>query len=197
MDAFKIAVKFFVVDSSFLTPHEFVPIFHSWIQQEAVADHVLIDVADYAHVKDGPGTLLVSHEANFYADQFDGRLGLTYSRKQPVEGSFADRLRQALSAAIDAAVKLQGDSRLEGRIQFKTDEVLVTLNDRLLAPNTPETFAAVEPELREVLGEIFPTAQLEFEQQPGERNVFAVRVRATGAPADISGLQSRQTAPSR
>jgi hypothetical protein len=197
MDAFKIAVKFYVVDSSFLTQDEFVPVFHSWIQQEAIADHVLIDVADYAHVKDGPGTLLVSHEANFYADKFDGRLGLTYSRKQPVEGTFADRLRQAICAAIDAATKLQTDPRLEGRIQFKTDELLVTLNDRLLAPNTTETFAAVEPELRQVLREIYPTAELKFEQLPGDRNVFAVRIRATGAPADLSQLSSRQPALSR
>jgi hypothetical protein len=197
MDAFKIAVKFYVQDSSFLMKNEFVPIFHSWIQQEAIADHVLIDVADYAHVKDGPGMLLVSHEANFYADEFDGRLGLTYSRKHPADGTFADRVRQAVGAAIEASAKLQSDPRVEGRLVFKTDELLITLNDRLLAPNTAETFKAVEPELRQVLREIYGNAQLKLEQQSGERNLFAVRVHATGAPANITDLQSRLTAPSR
>ncbi len=145
MDAYKIAIKLFVENDSFLTANEFVPIFHSWIQQAAFPDHVLVDVADYGHVKDGPGTLLVAHEGNFYADRIDGRLGLTYSRKQPIEGSLQDRLRQAITTALEAAEKLQTDPRVEGRLSFKTDEFVITLNDRLLAPNTAETFGQVDP----------------------------------------------------
>ena len=70
------SVKFYVEDDSSLGAHEFVPVFHSWIQNHAVPEHMLIDVADYAHVHNGPGTLLVAHEANFYTDRIDGRLGL-------------------------------------------------------------------------------------------------------------------------
>ena len=35
----------------------------------AVPDHLLIDVADYAHVPNGPGTVLVAHEANIHIDR--------------------------------------------------------------------------------------------------------------------------------
>ena len=75
MQAHKIAVKFYVQDATGLEDAEFVPVLHAWIQDHAVKDHTLIDVADYAHVHNGPGTLLVAHEANFYLDRTDGFLG--------------------------------------------------------------------------------------------------------------------------
>src|SRR3990170_4560681 len=143
MDSHKLIVKLFVQDASQLDVHEFVPIFHSWIQQRSVADHLVIDVSDYAHVHHGPGTLLVTHEANFYTDQGEGRLGLMYQRKQPFPGTFTDRLRQAFIATLQACQRLEADPRLAGRIKFKTDEVLITIPDRLNAPSTPETFQAV------------------------------------------------------
>jgi hypothetical protein len=53
MDVFKIAVKIFVAEDNFAADR-FVPIFHRWIQNQAVEGHLLIDVADYAHVAGGP-----------------------------------------------------------------------------------------------------------------------------------------------
>src|SRR5437763_2347144 len=104
MDSHKLSVKFFVEDPSALRPEEFVPVFHGWIQRHALADHLLIDVADYKHVPEGPGTVLVSHEANIYTDQGEGRLGLLYFRKQPFAGAatFAERLRATFRDALEA-----------------------------------------------------------------------------------------------
>ena len=86
MDTHKIIVKFFVEDASRIRGEQFVPIFHAWIQQQAIPEHLLIDVADYQHVYGGPGTVLVAHEANFSMDREEGRLGLMYTRKQPASG---------------------------------------------------------------------------------------------------------------
>ena len=63
----------------------------------SIPDHLLIDVADYEHVPNGPGTVLVSHEANIHLDLADGRPGLLYIRKQPLKGDLRERIR-ALSA---------------------------------------------------------------------------------------------------
>ena len=100
METHKIIVKFFVEDASRIRGEQFVPIFHSWIQQKAIPEHLLIDVADYQHVAGGPGTLLVAHEANFSTDREDGQLGLMYTRKQPAAGEFSDRLKQAFRACL-------------------------------------------------------------------------------------------------
>ena len=144
MDVFKIAAKLFVTDDSF--PHDrFIPIFHRWIQSQSVEGHLLIDVADYAHVAAGPGTVLVSSQANFHMDRNENRLGLSYWRKLPLPGTFGERLAAVLAETIKAAIKLEAEPSLEGKLKFKTDEILIRLNDRLLAPNNPQTLAAVKP----------------------------------------------------
>src|SRR4051812_12443967 len=113
MDVFKISVKFFVEDAAGVGEHEFVPVFHSWIQQHAVPDHALIDVADYAHVHNGPGTVLIAHEANYYTDRTDGQLGLTYSRKTAAGETLAARLRQAYVGALEACARLEETGKVK------------------------------------------------------------------------------------
>src|SRR4051812_19940583 len=112
MNPYKFSVKFFIDDDAGIEPHAFVPVLHSWIQQHAVPEHMLIDVTDYAHVHNGPGTVLIAHEANFYTDRTDGRLGLTYARKWPGGGSVQERLRQAYTAALEGCQRLENDATL-------------------------------------------------------------------------------------
>src|SRR5260370_24044056 len=61
-----------------------IPVFHSWIQQQAF-DELLLDVADYRHVEGGPGILLIGHEADYSLDNTDNRLGVRYNRKRSEE----------------------------------------------------------------------------------------------------------------
>lgn len=182
MDSHKIVAKLFVEDPSRVDVHEFVPIFHSWIQQRAVPDHLVIDVSDYAHVHHGPGTLLVCHEANFYTDQGEGRLGLMYARKQPFPGTFSDRFRQAFTAALEGCKRLETDPRLAGRIAFKTDEVLISINDRLNAPSTPETFEAVRDDLQQFFADAYGT-ELAIRQVGTDETPFKVEVVTKQAPS--------------
>ncbi len=72
MTSHKLSIKLFADGVPSVAPDAFVPVFHSWIRDNALPGHLLIDVADYAHVPDGPGTLIVSHEANIHLDQEDG-----------------------------------------------------------------------------------------------------------------------------
>ena len=39
------------------------PIFNSWIQNQAPSE-LLLDIADYRHVPDGPGVVLIGHQGN-------------------------------------------------------------------------------------------------------------------------------------
>lgn len=193
----KVHVKFYAADASGVSHHDFVPVLHTWIQSRAVADHVLIDVNDYSHVHNGPGTLLVAHEANFYLDTLDGFLGLSYSRKQPLAdggASFADNLRYAFAAALEACQRLEQDLSLAGRLKFRTDEATVKLNDRLAAPNTAETFQQVRPELDRVAAQLWPGATVDIEHYPGELALFEARLRSSD-PADVATLLSRIATP--
>ncbi|HEV7298006.1 MAG TPA: hypothetical protein VGN72_01480 [Tepidisphaeraceae bacterium] len=192
MNAHKISVKLFATTND-VPEAAFIPVFHRWIQGQAVADHLLIDVTDYAHVPSGPGTVLVSHEANLYSDRTAGRLGLLYSRKQPFPGSFRDRARQAVSATLTLAAMLESDPEFAGKLQFRTDEILIRIHDRLLAPNTPETFAAVQPDLQAIASDLYAGTIPQLIHTPSSVELFGVTIKSDVNPG-VSGLLERMSA---
>jgi hypothetical protein len=145
MDSSKLAFKFFADDSSTLLPEELIPVFHTWIQNQVVPGHQLIDVADYKHVINGPGVMLIAHEGQFGYDLGEGKPGLLYSRMRPLDGSFESRLSDAAAVALTGCVRLE--QALPGKIRFRSDRVLFRINDRLAAPNNPATFQGLQPQL--------------------------------------------------
>ena len=131
----------------------FIPIFHRWIQTNAV-DGLLIDVADYTHLTDGPAVLLAGHEGNYAIDRTDGRPGLCYYRKQPAAGPLADRLALIGRTLLAAAVRLESDAAGAG-CRFAGSEIQFIANDRLLAPPAAATVAALRPHLAAFLRTLF------------------------------------------
>jgi|SRR5690348_12911744 len=193
MESHKLAFKlFFDPASSAPGPGEFVPVFHSWIQQHSVPDHLLIDVADYSHVPEGPQTVLVSHEAIFAIDYAEARPGLQYFRKQPIVGaeSFAERLRKVFRIELESCAKLEEDPRLKGRVRFRTDEIVFRIHDRLLAPNEPGVFAELRPDLQAFASELFHGAPVTLEQRGTAQDLFEVRIKSARS-AKLSDLASK------
>lgn len=181
MDSYKLAVKFFVQNASQVKVEDFIPVFHRWIQSRALEGHQLIDVADYGHVQDGPGVVLVSHEANIHADLEGGRLGLLYIRKQPIPGSFRERLATVFKFTLQAARMLEEDKVLNG-LKFDANEAIFRIYDRLHAPNTPETFGQVKGELQSFLEKLYGAQSIELTYRPDAQRLFEVGIRA---PASV------------
>src|ERR1700689_1480437 len=50
-----------------------IPIFHSWIEGK-IFEELLLDVADYRHVPEGPGVVLIGLQADYGGDKTVGRL---------------------------------------------------------------------------------------------------------------------------
>ena len=198
MDSHKLIVKFFAEDAPGLDEAVFVPVLHSLIQNRSLPDHLMIDVADYTHVPDGPGTVLVSHEANLYLDHTVGsRLGLMYQRKQPVVGAdtFRDRLTAVFASALHAAALLEEAPALAGLLRFRTGEVAFRINDRLRGPNTPETYEQVAPALRAFLADLYRGSDLSVEQAKNSPlQLFQVDIKASRPPT-ISALLDRLAGP--
>ena len=169
-------VKLLLKDPARVDLHAVVPVFHSWIQERS-GNELLLDVASYAHVKDGPGILLIGHEADYSLDLTDGRLGLRYNRKALLEGTSASRLDQAVRAALNALERLEHDGRLRGKIQFDGRGLEMFINDRLLAPNTEEIRRAVDPELRAFLGRLLADEGYSLAHEADPRRLFGARVQ--------------------
>jgi hypothetical protein len=184
MDLQKIGVKVYAADSAAVALTEFIPVFHTWIQRRAIENHLLIDIHDYSHIHHGPGILLVAHEGNFSVDMADGRMGLLYYRKQPLEGPLEQRVATIVKTALQACALLEKDSALTGRIRFNKDELLVLANDRLYAPNEKQTFAELEPVLLSGVKNALGVTSLKLEQaSPDPKARFSVRFFTNAAQA--------------
>lgn len=168
-----INIKVFIKDPSAIKLSDSIGVFHQWIR-DSVCPEMLIDVADYEHVHEGPGILLIGHEANYSLDNRDGRLGLLYNRKAALGGTFQSRLAQAHKAALAACDRLEQEAPFKGKLRFDRNAIEFFVNDRLLAPNTNETWQALKPELEKY----FPGAKLEHIGEP--RDLFRVLI---GNPA--------------
>ena len=173
MNVQHINIKFYLEHPETIHLAEYAAVFNSWIQRRALED-LLIDVADYLHVHHGPGIMLIGHEADYSLDHRAGRLGLLYNRKAPLEGSTQEKLAQAVRVALTAAQLLEKENGLT----FKTQEMQVIVNDRLLVPNNAETFAVLEPELKAFFERLYNGAEYTLAHHSDPRERFTVNVKA-------------------
>jgi hypothetical protein len=189
VNAHKLQVKvFFAGERPEL--EKFIPVLHDWIKHHKLPE-LLVDVANYAHVPQGPGVALIGHEADYYVDDTDGRSGLLYSRKREAPAE-TERLGDAFRRVLNAAAPLE--KAFEGKVKFRTDELLFRVNDRLRAPNTEATFAAVRPELDAFLGKLFTGAGVKLSLANGPKQLFAVKITTDGK-ADLATLLGRVGGP--
>jgi hypothetical protein len=169
-----IQVKLLVKDPEKVDLQAAVPVFHKWIQEQ-IFDELLLDVADYSHVPDGPGVVLIGHEADYALDNTDGRLGVRYNRKAPLAGDNLDRLLQATRSALKAFERLGQDLKLN----FNGRDIEIVINDRLLAPNNQNTRTAAEPELKKFFAQLFAGADFGLSYRSEPRRLFGAAARAS------------------
>jgi hypothetical protein len=165
---------------------EAIPVFHRWIR-ENVRDELLVDVADYRHVSDGPGVILVGHQANYSLDLAGGRLGLLYNRKDTLDGTAREKLEQAFQSALAACRILEQEPPFQGKLHFDAGDCELLVNDRLLAPNTSETFLAMKAELESYFAARFRGTEfsLALLGEPRERFRVGIKAAEEFAVADL------------
>jgi hypothetical protein len=164
-----------------------VPVFHEWIRAKKISDELLIDVADYAHVPQGPGVVLIGHQSDYYLDVADDRPGLLYSRKRGFDGDFQAAVDDAFRRALNACRLLEEESSLG--LEFATGELLFRVQDRLNAPNQSTTYDAYKPALEKAATAFFGKTP-SLERIGTEREAFAVRVD-TGSTGSVAEALAR------
>lgn len=159
-----------------IDPESIVPVFHGWIRERAV-EGLLIDVARYAHVPDGPGIVLIGHEGDYALDLAAGRPWLRYTLKQDNEGSPQQLVARSLRRLADAAA-LAADTG----IGVTDGEILVRIYDRLRAPNDTASRAALQPVVEAAIGELLADVTMHFDPISDDpREPLGFRVRFDGA----------------
>ena len=184
MELQKIEIKFFAVERQPVPLTAFIDLFHGWIQ---ASDGVYHDVADYSHMHQGPGVVLVAHDANVSVDETGGRRGFLFSQKARLEGTNQERLARVFQSALENCRRLQAESALQRKIEFRFDEFEITLNDRLLAPNGGESFQALKSEVEPFVSKLFSGAAVSLQQESDGRRRVRLRIQAM-APVEITTL---------
>ncbi len=176
MELQHVNVKIFVDGEMTVDPARFIEVFHGWVAEQSM-NEMMIDVADYRHVPDGPGVVMVGHEADYAMDNAGGRDGLLYNRKAALDVSNEDRIRQAVTSAASACQRLEAAFADGDGLKFSRQEFVVFINDRALAPNTSETYQACKPELESSLTSVLGHDDFTLEHHSDPRSRFGVGVK--------------------
>ncbi len=180
MDLQHTTIKLFAERADFEL-HELIPIFHRWIQTNAIADVLLVDVADYAHVPEGPGVMLIAHEGHFSFDvgavrTGNAQPGVVYANKRKAIGSSADRIRRALALAVRAASLLENEKALEGKVRFTPNQLLIRFDDYLHLANNDASLDQVRSDVEQVLTDIYQGAQANLTRDTNSKTGLTVDV---------------------
>lgn len=179
MDLQKLGIKLFAVDAQKIDILKLIPMYHRWIQQNALED-LLIDVADYSHVPAGPGVMLIAHEGNYALDETGHERGVLYYSKHPLPGELSERFAQVARKALKAAQLMSGDAELEGALNLPGNRLQFFANDRLVAPNTDTAYAELEPALTSFLNRLYAGAPYTLQREVDPKERLSVRVHAEG-----------------
>ena len=129
--------------------NELIPVFHRWIQQQLIKDHLLIDVGDYLHLKRDPKLLLVAHEGTFSVIYSPEGLVLQYQRRRPISGMFTQRLEKIWNTLQLASRLLEQETALEGKIHFEANRFRIIVNELLWTETTENAPKVLEETIRE------------------------------------------------
>ncbi|MEM9490669.1 MAG: hypothetical protein AAGC55_16095 [Myxococcota bacterium] len=157
-----------------------IPIFHRWIRESRLGDPLLIDVADYRHVPDGPGIMIVGDQAHYALDTSGGLIGLSYSRKRDPIGPVRPKLSEAFAAILTACDALDREPTVAGQLGFDAGRLELSVMSRLVAGNDEAGFAALRPSVAEFLSELYPGSEPTIEQIPGAKRPLALRITVAG-----------------
>jgi hypothetical protein len=195
MTPHRIAVKFFAAPdpAAAVDLHPFIGIFHRFIQRAALPG-LLLDVADYAHVPEGPGVVLIGHDVDYGIDLAGGLAGLLTTRKRLDGAPLAESLRDTLGRALTALSAVEAEA--EAKLRFATGAFRLDVLDRLAAPNRRDAFAAAQQAVAPVLAALYGADgfRVEHVSAADPRRLLALQVSAQGATTTAAELAARLAA---
>ncbi|MBT8493867.1 MAG: hypothetical protein KJO07_12515 [Deltaproteobacteria bacterium] len=163
-----------------------IPIFHRWIREDLVAEHLLIDVADYRHVPRGPGIMLIANHAHLWMDEAEPGVGLIYARRRDPLGDLEVKVREALTWVAALGAQLEAEDGFAG--VFDPSRVELQIRSRLSSAETFEEGRSALATVTDALAEEIwgPGSELEFGGDP--RRPVTIRLRAANRFATATEL---------
>lgn len=186
-DIERFCVKFLARPETNIDEAKFIEIFHEWIRLHKL-EGTLIDVADYRHVPNGPGIMLITHEVNYAMDWGNGEFGLYAQRKLGEGETHKDRILGLAKATATFGALLESDSRVAGNLSLEGGKFYYMSNDRLKVPNTEEAFTAIKPDLEAVAAELYPGKTVSITRKENDTRDRLTAVVEAENSVDIGSL---------
>lgn len=154
--------------------------FDRW-RKETDAPQDWVDLADYAHMKQGPAVMMAGKRDNFLVDTNEPGPGVVVQTRKDLSGSLEDRFSEAFRRHFELAQRLTSEAEWPSGLSVRGGDWQIAINDRLGFPNNDATDAELRSAVTAVLDKLFPDGyNLERESNPQSR--FGYRVTAEGNP---------------
>jgi hypothetical protein len=188
-DLDRLNVKFHLDAPAGFDSDPLLAVFSRWRLEQG---EELIDLADYMHVPEGPGVLLVGHRYHFGIDFGGGQPGVFYSSRKGLSGPPAQRLRGVLRACLEKAKRLFSEPEVPKGLKLRPERLEVVLNDRVVAPNDDATDSVWRPAVAEVLDALYGKGAYELERAGGAGERLSYRACARpGTELNVETLLAR------
>jgi hypothetical protein len=185
MDLQRINWKLFFELKGELDVLDFFKVFNRFIPG---SPEVFIDPVDYQHVVHGPKVHLAGHYVSLTVEQYEGAYDLLYMRtKQMSETSNLSKLKVTFKEFLKRCEEMASSPELSGKLHFRTDRFQFQIGDRGIAPNTAETYKAIQSDIESFAALI--GAKSRYASELDKRGLFTVHVEGT-ALKSISELSS-------
>lgn len=183
----KISLKLFVDVPGTLPLEPFLPIFARWRENKTHASG-WVDLADYAHVRNGPGVMIIGHQGNLGMDLTDPGPGILYCNKKDLEGTTEERVLDTFRRTLPLARALTAEPEYPKQLAPRPGFWELVVNDRMQAPNTDETEAALRPGIDAALERIFGGGRYTAvrEKDPLRRYGFIIHSDSVGNLEEIA-----------
>ncbi len=190
----RIALRFEIRTPESVDLDMVTPVFHRWIQEQKLTP-MMIDVADYKHVQEGPGIIMLGHTEDFGIDNGVSHgsdvQGFYYVRKHTRLSDtlpLRSRLQEIWDRALQTGAMLEEDSGLS--LEINPARILLTIQDRLVYPFTREALTAVREEIAQFFTEVFGSGSVSLShQEPDIRYPMTWQI-AVDAELSLSDLLS-------
>ncbi len=194
----RIGIRFEIHQPATVDLEAVIPVFHRWIQERKL-EAMMIDVADYKHVQEGPGVILLGHADDLGIDNGvaygSDVQGFYYVRKHarlPDIQPLGVRLQEIWQSALQAAALLEQETALQ--VVIDPTRIQLTILDRLAYPCTREALDAVRSEIAAFFAGALGTEALSLSHRdPDPRYPMTWQITAEGdfsLTALLDGLEA-------
>ncbi|MEM7032501.1 MAG: hypothetical protein AAF629_23310 [Chloroflexota bacterium] len=184
----RLKIKLAIESQDTLDLANIIPVFQSWIQHKTVPG-LLIDVADYKHVPQGPGIMLIGHEADYGVTVEKGQASFIYDMKRELPTNLNDAIQLVTHRVVLAAQAL---SEKTGLTVIPGQATLILL-DRLHYPNESTSYSAIEANVQATLNDVYQGEVTISHAEADTRRPLTITILANATINTI--LENRELTP--